>query len=166
MSKINPQGKLFEAAGKILESHSIPRLKLVYRSGRKVGQLPIISNSSDMYEYFIKDWDLSTIELVEQFKVCLVNNAGMVLGICNLSLGTRTSVAMDPALIVALALLGNATGIILAHNHPSGLLIPGEADERVTTGIKRACDLMGIQLLDHLIVSRYGYFSFLGSEKL
>ena len=58
------------------------------------------------------------------------------------------------------ALLNNAAGIILFHNHPSGNPKPGPCDIRMTSGLKSACDLMGIRFLDHIIFTDGSYYSF------
>ncbi len=54
----------------------------------------------------------------------------------------------------------NASAIILAHNHPSGILVASNEDKKVTENLKKACQLLGIRLLDHLIISSEGMISF------
>ena len=70
------------------------------------------------------------------------------------------SAPADPRLILKKALEENAVSIILCHNHPSGSLRPSRADEVLTEKIKNAALLFDIKLLDHIIVSKEGYFSF------
>jgi DNA repair protein RadC len=65
---------------------------------------------------------------------------------------------LHPGLSVALKTL--ATGLILAHNHPSGNLKPSEADKQITSKIKQAAKLLDIELMDHIIISSEGYYSF------
>ena len=72
-----------------------------------------------------------------------------------------TGTVADPKLILGLALKSAATGIILAHNHPSGNLQPSIQDKDITKKIQEACKLLDITLLDHLIVvPEDAYFSF------
>jgi len=83
-----------------------------------------------------------------------------VLGVKRISTGGITSTVVDIRLIFQTAMLGHATSIIVAHNYPSGTLKPGEADKIITNKIKTAGSYLDIKLLDHLIFSRKGYFSF------
>jgi DNA repair protein RadC len=83
-----------------------------------------------------------------------------VLGIYEVSTGGMTGTVADPKLIFAAALKGAACGIILAHNHPSNNLKPSISDEQLTTKIKEGGKLLDIKLLDHLIISSEGYYSF------
>jgi DNA repair protein RadC len=74
--------------------------------------------------------------------------------------GGITGTVADPRLILKKALAYNAVSIILCHNHPSGNLKPSKADEMLTKKIKEAAALLDIKVLDHIIVSTEGYFSF------
>jgi DNA repair protein RadC len=74
--------------------------------------------------------------------------------------GGITATYVDPRRILKLALSEDAVSIILAHNHPSGSLRPSQADQSLTAEINKGAKYLNIKLLDHLIVSRQGYFSF------
>ena len=69
-----------------------------------------------------------------------------------------TGTVADPKLILGVALKSAATGIILAHNHPSGNLQPSTADLEITKKIESACKFLDIKLLDHIIISPTGQF--------
>ena len=69
-------------------------------------------------------------------------------------------------LIFAVALKCNATGIIIAHNHPSGTLKPSDTDITLTKSIKKCADILEITLLDHLIITKNGFYSFSNEGKL
>jgi DNA repair protein RadC len=71
-----------------------------------------------------------------------------------------TGTVADPRIILKKALEEDAVNIILCHNHPSGNLTPSRADEELTWKIREAAGYFDIKLLDHLIVSSEGYFSF------
>jgi DNA repair protein RadC len=71
-----------------------------------------------------------------------------------------TGTVVDIRLLLSVALKTAATGIILAHNHPSGNLKPSEADKELTNKIKKASEYTDIKLLDHLIISSDSYLSF------
>ncbi|RYG50791.1 MAG: hypothetical protein EOO01_09885 [Chitinophagaceae bacterium] len=68
---------------------------------------------------------------------------------------------MDPLEVYNLALLKRASSIVVAHNHPSGLLRPSRADKEGTAKLVEASRFLGIRLLDHLIISEKGFYSFL-----
>ena len=83
-----------------------------------------------------------------------------VISLEMLSRGTLTSTSIDNRTAIKRALMNNAAGIILLHNHPSGNPLPSAQDISFTAGLKIACNIMDIQLLDHIICSERGFFSF------
>ena len=119
-----------------------------------------ITSGDVAFEVLLSSWDSDTIELQEEFKVLLLNRANEVLGIYPLSKGGITGTVVDQRLIFAVALKCNATGIILCHNHPSSTLKPSDSDITLTRSIKKCADLLDITLLDHLIITKKGFFSF------
>jgi len=119
-----------------------------------------ISNSQIMFEVFISNWDLDIVEYQEEVKVVFLNRANIVIGIYALSKGGISGTVIDTRIILGIALKCNASYIILAHNHPSGNLNPSESDKTLTQKLKRACEIIEIPLLDHLIITKQGYFSF------
>lgn len=119
-----------------------------------------IKSSQDAYLILFNSWAKGTLELHEEFKIVLLNNSNEVLGIYPLSRGGITGTVVDIRLIFSVALKCNAVGIILAHNHPSGVLKPSEPDKTITRKIKNASEIMDIKLLDHLIITKNGFFSF------
>jgi DNA repair protein RadC len=92
--------------------------------------------------------------------IMLLNRANRVIGVYKVSNGGLTGTVADIRLIFVAALKAAAGSIILAHNHPSGNLNPSGEDSRLTQKIKDAGKLLDIQVLDHLILSKEGYFSF------
>jgi len=125
-----------------------------------------IKSGDDAYNVLLASWNLDTIELQEEFKVLLLNRANEVLGIYPLSRGGITGTVVDQRLIFAVALKCNATGIIMCHNHPSGKLLPSETDFTLTKSIGKCADLLEINLLDHLIITKNGFYSFSNEGKL
>ena len=139
---------------------NVSEVTLVYKTKVKTGDRPKLSDSRQVYDFLMTQWNRETIEWVEEFKVVLLNQANLVLGIFQVSTGGRTGTVADPRLIFVAALKAAAVNIILTHAHPSGNLVPSRADEELTTKIRDAGKLLDIRVLDHLIVSKDGYYSF------
>lgn len=135
-------------------------IELVYKNPVKASDRPKISSAKDAYEVLIHSWNQSEIELREVFKVILVSRANRVLGIYEVSKGGLTGVAVDVRMIFAAAIKCNASGVILAHNHPSGQLTPSSADLQLTQRIKSAGEILDITVMDHIILTSEGFMSF------
>jgi DNA repair protein RadC len=120
----------------------------------------------EVYQFVLSKWNLDLIEFQEETKLILLNRANIVLGIYELSKGGISGTVVDIRIILSVALKCNASSIILVHNHPSGNLTASESDNIITSKLKKACELLGIYLLDHLIISKEGYYSFAKNENL
>ena len=96
----------------------------------------------------------------EVFGVVYLNQANRIKHYEVISVGGLTATVADPRIIFKKALAADATSLILFHNHPSGNLQPSSADKELTRKIILAGTLFDIRILDHIIVSEYGYFSF------
>lgn len=117
----------------------------------------IIKQSSDIAGYLQSALkDLSH----EVFGVLFLNQANRVNHFEIISQGGITGTVADPRIILRKALEEEAVNIILCHNHPSGNLKPSRADEELTQKIKEAARFLDIKVLDHIIVSDQGYYSF------
>lgn len=119
-----------------------------------------VHGSDSAYRILLSCWDKSTIELQEEFKVLLLNRANRVLGVNSVSKGGVAGTLVDPKLVFSVSLKCNASAIILVHNHPSGNLNPSTNDKQLTKKLKNAGDFLDIKVLDHLIITPEGYFSF------
>ncbi len=145
--------------------YEVAEVELIYKSKVKASIRSQITSSKEAYQVFLKAWDENKIEFVEQFKVLFLNKANKVLGIYDVSTGGVSGTVADPKVIFVAALKANCTGIIISHNHPSGNLKPSRQDEELTQKIKQGGQLLDIKLLDHIIVTSEGYYSF-GDEGL
>lgn len=127
-----------------------------------------LHSSSDIHRILIDHvFDGDTIGYKESFKILLLNNANMLIGYNTISDGGLTSTMVDVRVVMQTALVGNATSIILAHNHPSGMVTPSIQDDKITRKIKQACELLDIRLLDHIIVTPFdGYYSYSDESRL
>ena len=97
---------------------------------------------------------------VEEFWVLLMNQHYRLIKKARISHGGITETAVDIRIIIREAVLANATILAVCHNHPSGNLTPSRADEELTKSIQKACELMRIHFMDHVIVTDGQYYSF------
>ena len=116
-----------------------------------------VTGSKDVYDLIKADLlDIAH----EEFWILLLNRANRVIKKTQVSQGGVAGTVADPKIIFKLALDELASGIILAHNHPSGNLTASQADLDLTKKLKEAGKLLDIQVLDHVIVAGQKYFSF------
>jgi DNA repair protein RadC len=142
------------------QTYAVSEIELVYKNKCKASERPRIIHSHDAYDILIASWDENKLGFIEQAKVMLLNRASKVLGIYEVSTGGVTGTVIDPRLVFVAALKANACSIILAHNHPSGNLMPSMADEALTEKIREGGKFLDINMLDHLIVAENGFYSF------
>jgi DNA repair protein RadC len=117
----------------------------------------VVQSSSDIARYLqikLKDYRR------EVFAILFLNRANKVNHFEIISEGGITDTIADPRIILKKALEEDATSIVLCHNHPSGSTKPSKADEELTNKIKEAARYFDIKVLDHVIVSEDGYYSF------
>jgi DNA repair protein RadC len=127
------------------------------RKDYDANEKPKITGSKDAYELLRPD--LQDIQH-EEFWVLLLNRANRVIRKHQISQGGVSGTVADPKIIFKSALQELASGIILAHNHPSGNLTASQADIDLTRKLKEAGKLLDIQVLDHVIVAGQKYYSF------
>ena len=138
----------------------VAEVELVYRSKIKASERPIVRTSREANYLFSHMWNRDKMDLLEEFKVILLNRAARVLGVYEVSSGGICGTLVDIRLVLAVALKSLATSLILAHNHPSGNLKPSLADEQLTNKLKTAAYYHDIKVADHLIITSEAYFSF------
>lgn len=117
----------------------------------------VVTSSSDIADYLkvkLKDYRH------EVFAVLFLNRANKINHFEIVSEGGITGTVADPRIILRKALEADAVSLILCHNHPSGSLKPSRADQQLTTKIKEAASFLDIMVIDHIIVSEDGYYSF------
>ena len=96
----------------------------------------------------------------EEFWILYLNNSNKVIYKAQLSKGGITGTVVDIRLVFKMALEQNATSLILTHNHPSGKLLASEADIQITKKLKLAAQQLDIAILDHIIITETGFYSF------
>lgn len=141
--------------------NNIPEIDIVFKKKIKSDNLPHITSSSESHQILRNVWS-DKIELYEEFLMLLLNNANRCLGWIKISQGGITGTIVETKLIVAIAIKAAATGVILAHNHPSGNVKPSLSDLNCTKKLKECCKLFDIELIDHIILSgdTNAYYSF------
>lgn len=164
-NSLNELGKLnikdlmkFQGIGEAKAITIIAAIELGRRRRKDEGILrKKITSSSDVFQIFQpKMGDLP----FEEFWVLLLNRANKVIGEEMISRGGVSGTVADTKIIFKSALEKLASSIILIHNHPSGNLQPSSQDIQLTNKMKEAGKCMDIAVLDHLIVTDSGYFSF------
>nr|WP_293842900.1 JAB domain-containing protein [uncultured Arsenicibacter sp.] len=113
----------------------------------------VIKRSKDSADVFRQIWDIDTIGVFESGYALFLNRANKTIGYARLSEGGVSGTAFDPKIIFAHALLAGASGLIIAHNHPSGSLIASQADKIITQRLKTIGKDLDMPLLDHIILS-------------
>lgn len=102
----------------------------------------------------------------EEIWMLLLNRQNKLIKEIRLTTGTSTASVFDNKGAIKIAILENAEGMILCHNHPSGSLRPSTQDDNLTKELKEACKFMNIRFLDHLIITTKGYYSYMDNNRL
>lgn len=123
----------------------------------------VVKSSSDIAEYLRQQFQYKKHEV---FAVVFLNNANKINHFEIVSEGGITGTIADPRIIIKKALLHDAVSIVLCHNHPSGNTKPSMQDQMITEKLKAAAIQLDIKVIDHIIVSAEGYYSFADSGML
>ncbi|PMD95689.1 DNA repair protein [Siphonobacter sp. BAB-5405] len=137
----------------------VNEVELVYRNPIPYERRLQVCSSQAAYYILRQTWNENRIELVEEFRILLLNQQNHCLGVSTISSGGLASCLADPRLIFATALKAGATSLIVAHNHPSGNLTPSYADKTLTTKLQEGGRILDIAILDHLIITPQHYRS-------
>lgn len=131
-----------------VNKYSIPvvRIKLV-REGHVPGtRVRTAADAADVLAAHLEGTDR------ENFVVILLNTQNVIIGINTVTVGTLDASLVHPREVYKPAIVAGAAGIIVGHNHPSGEVVPSAEDRSVTQKLKQAGDIVGIELLDHVII--------------
>ncbi len=138
----------------------VSEVELIYKSRVKASQRPQLKRIDTVSEFLRQNWDENKMELVEQFKVLCMSRTNRVLALFDMSTGGVSGTVADPKIIFMAALKLNAHHLVIAHNHPSGNSEPSSNDIALTKKIRVAAELLDMYLLDHIILTAEGYYSF------
>ncbi len=148
------------------ELFNIAEVQVSYNPAYKMSERPKISGSHDTEQLLRQVWNKDNLQYIEQFYLILMSRSHAVLGIYPVSKGGVSGTIADPKVIFSVALKGNCSSLIIAHNHPSGSLQPSEADINLTKKIIAGGKILDIQVLDHIILTAEGYTSFADQDWL
>lgn len=123
-------------------------------------------SSSDQSAKFIRNFYGDDLEIFESFFLLLLDRNNQTIGYSKISQGGISGTVVDVRIICKYAVESLCSGVILAHNHPSGNLNPSLADDQITVKIKQALKLFDIVVLDHIILTADNYFSFSDDGKI
>lgn len=137
---------------------TLAELSISYKT--KPNYLPIITSCDSVCKFLNEIWDKELINMQEQFMAVFLNRANRVIGYRLISTGSMNRCIVDIRLLVALALHSLSEAVVIAHNHPSGSLKPSMHDETITSKVKEALTLIDVKLMDHIIITDIGYYSF------
>ncbi len=155
--------KNFERTPKLAE------LKVSYRRNhrrrdRQNQSAWVLTSPMKCDEYLRMLWDKDTIDLREEFLLVCLNTQLEVLGWIKLYTGGFDVAPVDPRLLFGVALQTASAGFVVAHNHPGQNAMPSEQDRAVTRRLQDGARLLGLRFVDHVIVTRDGYYRFGESE--
>jgi DNA repair protein RadC len=109
---------------------------------------------------FIRQFYADDLEIYESFFILLLNRNNITTGYAKISQGGTAGTVVDVKIVAKYAVDSLSSGVILAHNHPSGNKQPSEADKHITTKTKEALKFLDVSVLDHIILTADDYFSF------
>lgn len=142
-----------------LFTSNFAEIQISYHNKVKPSDMQKVSCSSESADVLRNIWS-DRLEYIEEFMVICLNRANKVLGWARISSGGISGTVADPKVIFQVALKANSSSIILAHNHPSGNTQPSEADIKLTRKIRDAGVLLDLPVVDHIILTPEGYYSF------
>ena len=145
----NIHGLGIAKASQILASLELSKRYLIKSNKR-------ITDAKDVYD----ELKAFSIKNQEHFLTITLDGASHIINTRTVFIGTLNQSLVHPREVFADAIADRAAGIIIAHNHPSGTLEASRADVQITQRLKEVSKLVGIELLDHVILSKHGYYSF------
>ena len=137
----------------------VNEVEIIYRNRIPYQDRIQITQSATAYKVLRANWNENRLDLVEQFKILLLDQKNNGLAISDIARGGMAACLADPKIIFATVLKARAIGIILAHNHPSGNLQASGADLTLTRKLVEGGKLLDINVLDHLIITAHNYTS-------
>lgn len=144
---------------------NVPILELKMSNSLKSYRFPIVNKevAAKIFREYIQKHKFFRKEV---FMMLAIDEFNCTLGISQIGRGKSDRVSFDVRKIFTTSLLSNASGFIVGHNHPSGDLSPSEGDTQLTKEIYYGAQLLGLEMIDHLIVTQQSYYSFMDNDFL
>ena len=146
-----------------MEGRAVPQLHLYYghesEHMMRDAEIPAVNGAASAVD-MLRPFFGASIGHREEMWMILMNMGNKVIGVLKISEGGIAATMCDPKLVLGAALVAQATQIVIAHNHPSGQLRPSENDRALTKKIAAGCLALDICLLDHVILTEEGFYSF------
>ena len=160
--------------GKYLElndgtvNYQVPYLKVVPMHFPDPGKLIHIQGAQDIYEVMKKQYEKEDGSWLfrEVFYAMMIDTRGKLLGIMKISEGGKHGCVFEIGFLIAAISSTMARGVVLVHNHPSGNPEPSRTDNEMTKNTKNVMKMIGCDLMDHVICTPYGYYSYSNEGKL
>lgn len=144
---------------KLIRSHGIDEIAIVYRARRTTADRPIVTCTKTAMRV-LRPHFRDHIETYEAARLLLLDGANRLKACMTLSTGGLDATVFDPRIIFGVASRTLSAAIILAHNHPSGPVLPSAEDLARTRDLVTLGAIMQVRVLDHIILARKGHFSF------
>jgi DNA repair protein RadC len=148
--------------------NNIPEITIQVKFDKKVkkSELKVLTSVDEVVNTLRQVFNADTFDWKEEFILLCLNKRNALVGFYKVSSGGIGGTIADPRVIFTTALNCTATSIIIAHNHPSGNLQTSNADDSITKKIKESGEILDIKLLDHIILTDEGYYSYMEEGKL
>ena len=145
--------------------YKVGELSLVYVREPEENLIKITS-SEDAYNFLKTIYDERFVEHREFAYIIIIDKKNTVIGFSKISEGGVSGTIIDPKIIFQTALLKNASRFVITHNHPSGNLTPSKEDDFITEKIKKGSEILDINMMDHIIYTKNGYYSYADNDNL
>ena len=144
---------------------TVSEVKLTYKRTTEISEVLKVLSTKDVVNVLRNCYDTETLDLITSFKVLLLSPAKNVISILNVSDG-HSYAKEKVKLIMQAALLSNAERIVISHNHTDGDLTIRAMDDYITKQVKKACEIMNIELFDSIILTSESYYSYAENKRL
>ena len=138
--------------------YKVCEVSVKYRTEEELDKEIFAKNRDDVVDIF-RQFMQEDIELEEMSYGLILNNRLKVIACINIGIGDTTNCVINTKKLLSACLICNGNAVIIAHNHPSGNLKPSSADMRTTEQLGKACEFLGIKLLDSLILTKKEFTS-------
>lgn len=147
--------------------YKVAEMSIKYESKVPASERMEVKSSDEMASTFLEIYDKDTIEMTETAYAMIMNKRLKVMGVICVGMGTSCNTIVDIRKVMQAALLCNGTCVAICHNHPSYDVRPSKDDDLMTNKMNVACNSLGMQFIDHIILAPDGtYYSYADEGKI